>query len=30
MIRCGNRAKHTETTYHETTEGVRACHRGET
>lgn len=30
MIRCGNRAKHATRTYHETIEGVRACHRGET
>lgn len=29
-IRCGNRDAHTETTYHQTVEGVRACHRDET
>jgi len=29
-IRCGNQAKHTETTYHENIAAVRACHRGET
>lgn len=29
-IRCGNRAKHSETTYHENVAAVAACHRGET
>jgi hypothetical protein len=29
-IRCGNRAVHSETTYHPTTESVRACFAGQT